>query len=82
MLTDAVGVANTSCAPTDFGVQTIAESFLGVEIKQAVVTVPAYFNDAQRQATKVLHTRATPAAYQICSLSLSVLFNSTTRSFG
>ena len=32
--------------------KTIAESFLGQEIKQAVVTVPAYFNDAQRQATK------------------------------
>merc|ERR1711968_282145 len=30
----------------------IAESFLGKEIKHAVVTVPAYFNDAQRQATK------------------------------
>ncbi len=29
-----------------------AESFLGKEIKDAVVTVPAYFNDAQRQATK------------------------------
>merc|ERR1712038_2086655 len=30
----------------------IAESFLGQEVKRAVVTVPAYFNDAQRQATK------------------------------
>lgn len=30
----------------------IAESYLGKEIKHAVVTVPAYFNDAQRQATK------------------------------
>jgi heat shock protein 5 len=29
-----------------------AEKFLGKEIKDAVVTVPAYFNDAQRQATK------------------------------
>lgn len=29
-----------------------AESFLGQEVKRAVVTVPAYFNDAQRQATK------------------------------
>lgn len=29
-----------------------AETFLGKEIKNAVVTVPAYFNDAQRQATK------------------------------
>lgn len=30
----------------------IAEAYLGKEIKNAVVTVPAYFNDAQRQATK------------------------------
>ena len=29
-----------------------AEAYLGDEIKQAVITVPAYFNDAQRQATK------------------------------
>lgn len=29
-----------------------AESFLGRKVKHAVVTVPAYFNDAQRQATK------------------------------
>jgi len=30
----------------------IAETFLGKEVKHAVITVPAYFNDAQRQATK------------------------------
>ncbi|XP_027107733.2 luminal-binding protein 5 [Coffea arabica] len=29
-----------------------AESYLGKEIRSAVITVPAYFNDAQRQATK------------------------------
>src|SRR5436190_5050931 len=29
-----------------------AEDFLGTEVKEAVITVPAYFNDAQRQATK------------------------------
>jgi len=29
-----------------------AENYLGQEVKDAVVTVPAYFNDAQRQATK------------------------------
>ena len=29
-----------------------AEDYLGEEVKQAVVTVPAYFNDSQRQATK------------------------------
>jgi heat shock protein 1/8 len=32
--------------------KNIAESFLGTTVKDAVVTVPAYFNDAQRQATK------------------------------
>ena len=30
----------------------VAESFLNTEVKDAVVTVPAYFNDSQRQATK------------------------------
>ncbi|WP_039879592.1 molecular chaperone DnaK [Jonquetella anthropi] len=29
-----------------------AEEYLGTEVKQAVITVPAYFTDAQRQATK------------------------------
>lgn len=30
----------------------IAEDYLGHSVKEAVITVPAYFNDAQRQATK------------------------------
>merc|ERR1719364_454877 len=30
----------------------VAENYLGKEVKHAVVTVPAYFNDAQRQSTK------------------------------
>lgn len=29
-----------------------AEDYLGTEVTEAVITVPAYFNDAQRQATK------------------------------
>lgn len=29
-----------------------AEAYLGCEVKDAVITVPAYFNDSQRQATK------------------------------
>ena len=29
-----------------------AQAFLGKDVKKAVVTVPAYFNDSQRQATK------------------------------
>lgn len=30
----------------------IAEAYLGTTVKNAVITVPAYFNDAQRSATK------------------------------
>ena len=29
-----------------------AEDYLGTEVTDAVITVPAYFNDSQRQATK------------------------------
>lgn len=32
--------------------KSIAESYLGREVKHAVITVPAYFNDSQRQSTK------------------------------
>ncbi|MFR7477705.1 MAG: Hsp70 family protein, partial [Acutalibacteraceae bacterium] len=32
--------------------KTAAESYLGEPVNSAVITVPAYFNDAQRQATK------------------------------
>ena len=32
--------------------KTAAEDYLGQEVEQAVITVPAYFNDSQRQATK------------------------------
>jgi hypothetical protein len=32
--------------------KTIAEEYLGTNVTHAVVTVPAYFNDAQRAATK------------------------------
>merc|ERR1712070_281371 len=52
----------------------VAEAYLGKEVKNAVVTVPAYFNDSQRQATKdagsisglnVLHTINEPTAAAI-----------------
>jgi molecular chaperone DnaK len=33
-------------------IKKIAEDYLGEEVKEAVITVPAYFNDSQRQATK------------------------------
>lgn len=32
--------------------KSTAEDYLGTEVKEAVITVPAYFNDAERQATK------------------------------
>ena len=32
--------------------KSTAESYLGEEVKRAIITVPAYFNDAQKQATK------------------------------
>ena len=33
--------------------KTAAEDFLGEKVTKAVITVPAYFNDSQRQATKL-----------------------------
>jgi molecular chaperone DnaK len=33
-------------------IKTFAEDFLGEEISEAIITVPAYFNDSQRQATR------------------------------
>lgn len=33
-------------------IKDYAESYLGEEVSQAVITIPAYFNDSQRQATK------------------------------
>lgn len=47
-----------------------AEDFLGQGIKEAVITVPAYFNDAQRQATK--------EAGEIVGLKVSRIINEPT----
>ena len=47
-----------------------AESYLGTEVKDAVVTVPAYFNDSQRQATK--------DAGSICGMNILRIINEPT----
>ncbi|UMB54011.1 molecular chaperone DnaK [Lutibacter sp. A64] len=47
-----------------------AEDYLGAEVNEAVVTVPAYFNDAQRQATK--------EAGEIAGLKVSRIINEPT----
>ncbi|MEC9092642.1 MAG: Hsp70 family protein, partial [Planctomycetota bacterium] len=47
-----------------------AESYLGYKVNKAVITVPAYFNDAQRQATK--------DAGQIAGLEVARIINEPT----
>jgi Fe-S protein assembly chaperone HscA len=53
-----VALGDRTLTPPEVSAQVLkelkrqAEEFLGEEISQAVITVPAYFNDAQRQATK------------------------------
>ncbi len=53
-----VGVKDKKMAPPEISARVLmkmkktAEDFLGEEVKEAVITVPAYFNDLQRQATK------------------------------
>jgi molecular chaperone DnaK len=53
-----VGVQDNKYSPSQVSafilqkMKETAESFLGEKVTQAVITVPAYFNDAQRQATK------------------------------
>ncbi|KOB74246.1 Heat shock protein 70-p4 [Operophtera brumata] len=41
-----------------FRMKQIAEAYIGIKVDQAVITVPAYFNDAQRQATRTAGTIA------------------------
>lgn len=48
----------------------VAEDFIGQEVTEAVVTVPAYFNDSQRQATK--------EAGEIAGLKISRIINEPT----
>ncbi len=53
-----VEVKNDKKAPPQISAEVLrkmkktAEDYLGAEVNEAVITVPAYFNDAQRQATK------------------------------
>src|SRR6187455_1146329 len=53
-----VEVRGKKTAPQQVSAETLrkmkktAEDYLGEEVKEAVITVPAYFNDSQRQATK------------------------------
>ena len=53
-----VGVAGKRLAPPEISARILqkmkqtAEDYLGTEVTEAVITVPAYFNDSQRQATK------------------------------
>lgn len=50
--------------------KSTAEDYLGTELKEAVITVPAYFNDAERQATK--------EAGQIAGLEVKRIINEPT----
>ena len=53
-----IKIDNKSYAPPNIGaiilakLKETAEEYLGEEVTEAVITVPAYFNDSQRQATK------------------------------
>ena len=71
-----IGVGDKEYTPQEISAKTLrklkeaAESYLGQTVHKAVITVPAYFNDAQRQATK--------DAGQIAGLEVARIINEPT----
>lgn len=71
-----IGVGDKEFTPQEISAKTLrklkeaAESYLGHKVNKAVITVPAYFNDAQRQATK--------DAGQIAGLEVARIINEPT----
>ena len=71
-----IGVGDDEYTPQEISAKTLrklkeaAESYLGHKVNKAVITVPAYFNDAQRQATK--------DAGQIAGLEVARIINEPT----
>src|SRR5690606_40113152 len=74
--TVAVRIGDRSYTPQELSamilqkMKSTAEDFLGQEVNEAVITVPAYFNDAERQATK--------EAGQIAGLEVKRIINEPT----
>ena len=71
-----IGVGDREYTPQEISAKTLrklkeaAEAYLGHTVNKAVITVPAYFNDAQRQATK--------DAGQIAGLEVARIINEPT----
>ena len=74
--TVAIKIGDRSYTPQELSamilqkMKSTAEDFLGQEVSEAVITVPAYFNDAERQATK--------EAGQIAGLDVKRIINEPT----